>query len=54
MIPRTVREAAALEPGTDVEIRVIGGKVEIVASAVVERRRLARRARISKRALKSA
>jgi hypothetical protein len=43
-----------LEPGTDVVIRVTGGKIEIIASAVVERRRLARRGRIGKRALNSA
>jgi AbrB family looped-hinge helix DNA binding protein len=54
VIPRPLREAAALEPGTDVEIRVTGGKLEIVSSEVVERRRAARRARLGKRALKSA
>ena len=54
VIPRSLREAAALEPGSDVEIRVTNGKLEILASAVVEQRRLARRARLSKRTLKSA
>jgi hypothetical protein len=33
---------------------VTGGKLEIVASAVVEQRRLARRNRLGKRALKTA
>ena len=55
VIPRTLREAAALEPGTDVEIRVTAGKLEIMSSEVVERRRAAAAKRLrSKRALKSA
>jgi AbrB family looped-hinge helix DNA binding protein len=51
VIPRPLREAASLEPGTDVEIRLVAGKVEIVATAVAERKR---KTRIGKRALKSA
>jgi AbrB family looped-hinge helix DNA binding protein len=50
-IPRTLREAASLEPGTDVDIRVVSGKVEIVATAVAEGKR---KSRLGKRALKSA